>query len=119
MPAPYAIVIEDDPKLSAIFDMTLQQAGYETAIDLNGDKYRSLLDSAEPDLVILDLHLPYAFGADILIEIRQRCPKAVIAIVTADIVNAKNLTGKADHVLLKPISVTSLLKLAESVKGTL
>lgn len=67
--------------------------------------------------MILDIHLPYAFGADILAEIRDRCPKAVIAIATADIVNAKKLTGKADHVLLKPISLVKLLKLAESVKG--
>ena len=114
---PYAIVIEDDPKLSTIFQMTLQQAGFETALDLNGDKYRALLDVAEPALVILDLHLPYAFGADILEEIRARFPETVIAIVTADILKAKSLTEKADHILLKPVSVGSLLKLAESVKG--
>jgi len=119
MPATYAIVIEDDPKLSTIFEITLQQAGYETAIDLNGNKYHSLLDVAEPALVILDLHLPYAFGTDILTVIRSRCPNTIIVVVTADIVYAKNLNGKADHVLLKPISVTSLLKLFESIKGTL
>lgn len=119
MTSPYAIVIEDDPKLSAIFEITLQQVGYDTAVDLNGDTYRSLLNATEPALVILDLHLPYAFGTDILDVIRARCPNTVVAVVTADIVNAKNMTGKADHVLLKPISVTSLLKLADSVKGTL
>ncbi|MBL8061426.1 MAG: response regulator [Anaerolineales bacterium] len=116
---PYAIIVEDDPKLSTVFQMTLQQAGYDTALDLNGDKYRSLLDSAEPALVILDLHLPYAFGGDILDDIRARYPRTVIAVVTADIVKAKNLTEKADHILMKPVSVTTLLQLAESVKRTL
>jgi DNA-binding response OmpR family regulator len=114
---PYAIVIEDDPKLSVIFQTALQAAGFETALDLNGDKYNALLDAAEPALVLLDLHLPFAFGGDILNEIRAKYPKTVVAIVTADFIKAKPLVGKADHVLIKPVSVASLLRLAESVKG--
>ena len=114
---PYAVIVEDDPKLGAIFQTALQHAGFETALDMNGDKYRALLDAAEPALVILDLHLPFAFGADILEEVRVKYPNTVVAIVTADIIKAKTLTGKADHVLIKPVSVASLLKLAESVKG--
>jgi DNA-binding response OmpR family regulator len=117
MPKPYAIIIEDDPKQSTIYQMTLQQAGFETALDPNGDKYRSLLSAAEPALVLLDLHLPYADGTDILADLRARIPNAVIAIVTADIIKARDLTGQADHILLKPVSVASLLKLAESIKG--
>ena len=117
MSKPYALIIEDDPKLSVIFQTALEQAEFETAIDLNGDKYHALLDKAEPALVILDLHLPFASGAEILEVIRARYPKTVIAVVTADFIKAKTLTGKADHVLIKPVSVASLLKIAESVKG--
>ncbi len=117
MPAqPYAIVIEDDPKLSIIFQTALQEAGFDTALDINGDKYHALLDVGQPALVILDLHLPFAFGGDILDVIRARYPKTVVAIVTADFIKAKTLAGKADHILVKPVSVASLLKLAESVK---
>jgi DNA-binding response OmpR family regulator len=66
--------------------------------------------------VILDLHLPFASGIDILEAIRARHADTVIAIVTADFIKAKTLTGRADHVLIKPVSVASLLKIAESVK---
>ena len=114
---PYALIIEDDPKLSSIFQTTLEKANFETAIDLNGDKYQSLLDKAEPALVILDLHLPFASGTDILEVIRARYTNTVIVIVTADFIKAKTLTGKADHVLIKPVSVASLLKIAESIQG--
>jgi len=116
---PYAIVIEDDSKLSVIFQTALEQAGFDTALDMNGNTYRSLLDAAKPVLIILDLHLPFAFGGEIIDVIRDHSPQAVIAVVTADFVNAKNLTRKADHIFIKPVSVTSLLKLAESVKGAL
>ena len=116
MTTPYALVLEDDPKLGVIFKTTLQHAGYETDLDENGNRYRAFLAAREPDLVILDLHLPYAFGGDILNEIRAKYPNVVVAVVTADLVKAKTLTGKADHVLIKPVSVASLLRLAESIK---
>ena len=112
----YAIVIEDDPNLTSIFQTTLQQAGFETALDVNGNQYRSFLDR-QPALVILDLHLPFAFGGDILRDIRGKCPAAVVVIVTADLVKARELAGSADHTLVKPVSVASLLKIAKSVKG--
>ncbi len=117
MTQPYAIVIEDDPKLGVIFQTVMQQAGYETALDNNGSHYHALLDVRQPDLVILDLHLPFAFGGDILTEIREKYPDTVVAVVTADFVKAKTLTVKADHILIKPVSVASLMRLAESVKG--
>jgi DNA-binding response OmpR family regulator len=117
MTKPYAVIIEDDPKLSAIYQTTLEHAGFDTAVDLNGDKYRSLLALTEPALVILDIHLPFASGADILEEIRVQYPRTMIVIATADLIKAKNLTGKADHILIKPVSVASLLRIAETVKG--
>jgi DNA-binding response OmpR family regulator len=117
MSEPYALVIEDDPKQGMIFQTALQQAGYITDLDENGNRYRALLDARQPDLVILDLHLPFAFGGDILDEIRAKHPETIVVIVTADFIKAKTLTGKADHILIKPVSVASLLRLAESIKG--
>jgi DNA-binding response OmpR family regulator len=113
----YALIIEDDPKLGVIYQTALQQAGYDTDLDESGRQYHALLDARKPDLVILDLHLPFAFGGDILDDIRAKYPDTIVVIVTADFIKAKTLTGKADHILVKPVSVASLLKLAESVRG--
>lgn len=116
MPQPYALILEDDPKLGTIYQTALRQAGYDTDLDAGGNQYHALLNARQPDLVILDLHLPYAFGGDILNEIRAKYSDTVVAVVTADLVKAKTLTGKADHILVKPVSVASLLRLAESIK---
>ncbi len=117
MTQPYALIIEDDPKLGIIYQTALQQAGYDSDLDDNGNHYRALLDTRRPDLVILDLHLPFAFGGDILNEIRAKYPDMIVAVITADFIKAKTLTGRADHILVKPVSVASLLRLAESIKG--
>lgn len=116
---PYALIIEDDPTLGEIYKVTLQQAGYETDLDENGDRYHTFLTARQPDFVILDLHLPFASGSDILDEIRMKYPKTVVAVVTADLVKARNLDGKADHVLVKPVSVANLLRVAASIKEKL
>jgi DNA-binding response OmpR family regulator len=79
MTSPYALIIEDDPKLGVIYQTALQQAGYETDLDENGNHYRALLDARQPDLVILDIHLPFAFGGDILNEIRAKHPDTMIS----------------------------------------
>jgi DNA-binding response OmpR family regulator len=118
MAEPYALIIEDDPKLGMIYQTALQQAGYETDLDENGDLYHGFLNARRPDLVILDLHLPFAFGGDILNDIRLKYPDTIVAVVTADLIKAKALNGKADHVLIKPVSVASLLRLAESINGS-
>jgi DNA-binding response OmpR family regulator len=49
MTQPYAIVIEDDPKLGIIFQTALQQSGYETDLDDNGNHYHAFLDARRPD----------------------------------------------------------------------
>ncbi|MBK6791248.1 MAG: response regulator transcription factor [Anaerolineales bacterium] len=116
---PYAVIIEDDAMLSLIFQTTLQNAGFDTALDIYGNQYQGLIEAEQPALMILDLHLPYASGVDILADVRVRCPKTVIAIVSADIFKLKDLEGKADYVLVKPISVARLLKIAETVKEAL
>jgi DNA-binding response OmpR family regulator len=116
MSQPYAIVFEDDPQLSLIYMTALQRAGFDVALDVNGNQHITLLSAAEPALVLLDLHLPYADSAVILEAVRARHPKAVVAVVTADIIKARYFDGKADHVLIKPVSVARLMKIAETVK---
>jgi DNA-binding response OmpR family regulator len=117
MSQPYALIIEDDPKLGIIYQTALQQAGYETDLDENGNRFRALLDIRQPDLVILDLHLPFIFGGDVLNEIHAKYPNTIVAVVTADFIKAKTLTGKADHILIKPVRVASILRLAESARS--
>lgn len=113
--SPHAVIIEDDPKQGTIFKTVVEQAGFNVSLDSTGKNYHSYMSSAAPSLVIVDLHLPYTTGAEVVAEVRAGYPNAVIAVVTADILTAKTLTSKVDHVLIKPISVAKLLNLAESV----
>ena len=111
MTRPLALIIEDDPGLSTIFSKTLNGAGYDTEHDPDGDRYPSVLSSRKPAIVILDLHLPYNSGENILRDLRDRYPKEPlpVVIVTADLYMAKTLKSKGETVLIKPISPARLI----------
>jgi DNA-binding response OmpR family regulator len=118
MTKPFAMIVEDDPKLGIIYEAALQQAGYDTYLDKDGDQVMDKLSSVDPALIILDMHLPYASGADILRQIRsdKRWAKVPIIVATADLFAAKSLQGQAEYVLVKPVSVGRLLEITSHLR---
>jgi two-component system response regulator RegX3 len=110
----FGLIIEDDQDLAIIFAMALQEAGFETQIVRAGDTALMWLESATPDIVVLDLHLPRVSGQDILRQIRadSRLAETKVIITTADPRLAEILQEEADLVLLKPIGFSQLRDLA-------
>lgn len=113
MTSPLAILVEDDPKLGTIYETALQQAGYETFLDADGDRVMDYLPGVDPALIILDAHLPYASGMDLLSQIRAnpRWSHIPIIVATADLHLAKSLQGQAEYVLLKPVGLARLMEI--------
>jgi DNA-binding response OmpR family regulator len=116
MTKPYALIIEDDPKLGVIFQVALQQAGFDADIDQTGKHFPARLAGPAPTLVILDIHLPYASGMDIFEQIRssENWAKSVVIVVSADLFLSKSFEGKADYVLIKPVSVARIMNIVAS-----
>lgn len=115
MKKPFALIIEDDPKLNLILDTALQHMGFETGIDPRGDQYQSILSNTTPSLIILDIHLPYASGKDIhkTLKIDPTLKNTLILITTADVYLARKLEKESEYVLTKPVSVGRLKKIIE------
>ena len=110
-----ALIIEDDEFLAEIFSLTLQEAEFEIEIIRDGRAALTRLEALTPALVVLDLHLPYVSGMDILHQIRadQRLAETRVMLATADAIMAESLREDADLVLLKPISTNQLRELAK------
>ena len=111
---PLALVIEDDIEQLAIFTHALQLAEFETEAIRDGQKALNRLAETEPSVVILDLHLPYVSGKEILRRIRtsDRLQETKIILATADHAAAEIIRQDADLVLIKPISFIQLRDLA-------
>jgi DNA-binding response OmpR family regulator len=117
---PLAFVIEDDEAHSELFSEALQKAGFEVEIFRDGQVGLSRLADVIPSLVVLDLHLPQVSGSDILNYIRSdpRLVKTRVVLASADPQLASFLRGKADLVLIKPISYFQLRDLVIRLRGT-
>ena len=115
---PLAFIIEDEPSLATIFALAVDKAGYRTEIIREGRQALKQLAVSQPHIIILDLHLPYVSGKDLLQYIRSdsRLAKTQVIITTADALQAELLHKEADLVLLKPVSFQQLRDLATRLR---
>lgn len=115
---PLALIIEDDPKLAFIFAEALRAAQFEIETVQDGRIAQTRLAETLPAMVVLDLHLPYVSGQDLLGYIRgdKRLMGTRVILATADALLAEALREEADLVLLKPISPIQLRDLAQRLR---
>lgn len=114
MHKPIAFIIEDDAKLGNVFSLALQLVQIDAELIADGKTALTRLNETTPDLIILDLHLPYVSGDEILRVIRanDRLAQVPVILGTADSRQADYLQEQAEIVLLKPISPKQLAELA-------
>ena len=114
MNEPLALVVEDEPSIGDVFSMAMKAAGFQTELINSGDKALTWLATNIPDVVVLDLRLPYVSGVEILHHIRAdpRMTKTVVIVITAYPKSGVFLQKRADLVLIKPISFVQLRDLA-------
>ncbi len=114
MHKPIAFIIEDDAKLGNVFSLALQLVQIDAELIADGKTALTRLSETTPDLIILDLHLPYVSGDEILRVIRanDRLAQVPVILATADSRQADYLQEQAEIVLLKPISPKQLAELA-------
>ena len=110
-PATRALLIEDDPNIVDLIRSNLAVRGFDTVVSADGMRALQLLETEQPDIVLLDLMLPEADGFELCRQIRERSAVAVIVVSARggerDKVTALNMG--ADDYMTKPFSVEELL----------
>lgn len=117
---PYVLILEDDPMLGKVAIEAAKQIGIFALLDSEGDKFRALFDErGVPQAILLDLHLPFASGSELLKEFRSddRLAGVPIFIMTADILRARALQEQGERVLLKPVSMMRLQEILSQLQG--
>ena len=114
----FAVVIEDDLDLSEIFSEALRASDYEVEMIRDGKAAQERLKEIVPNIIMLDMHLPFVDGSTLLKQIRedQRLDKTRVIIATADGVQAERYRKMANLVLVKPITYTQLRDLSKRLK---
>ncbi|EHI97061.1 two component transcriptional regulator, winged helix family [Clostridium sp. DL-VIII] len=111
------LIVDDDENISEVIDMYLKSSGYNTKVASNGKEAQELYLDYNPDIVLLDVMIPYMDGIDILKWIRKQKETPVIMITakgdTFDKVLALEIG--ADDYIVKPFEPKELLARVKAV----
>lgn len=107
------LVIDDDTSMLAFLKLHLQKAGYVVLLAEDGIVGGRLALSASPDLILLDVQMPYLSGYE-LVEALKVDPATwdiPVVFLTADKhVEQRTRMLRAEAFLKKPIKVERLLE---------
>ena len=111
---PRVLVADDDPSTRALIDLALQEAGYDCVLAADGKAALEQARATRPDLVVLDVAMPFLSGDDVQRELRRDRRSRYIPVV---FVTAKRTTAEmtarfrngADDFVAKPFDVDELV----------
>ena len=113
------LVISDDPKLMQFLSHGLPECDYKVKSTGNmREDLESVLDDEPPDLVILDILMPWMDGIELCLRIRQWCPVPIIMLSTwgARRDTVRGLDLGAESYLTEPFDIDGLM---ERIDGAL
>lgn len=110
------LVIEDDKKIARLIQEILPETEFEVKVTGNSQDFLQLLPAFQPNLAILDIHLPGISGFELCKKIKKlggwkSLPVLMVsgaAVETRD--KVRGLQTGADDYLLKPFDPSELLE---------
>jgi two-component system alkaline phosphatase synthesis response regulator PhoP len=110
----HILIIEDEEHIVELIKFNLENNGYKVSFATDGQKGLELIESEQPDLVLLDLMLPKVDGIDICNRVKnnKNLKEIPIIMLTAKSGETDKIIGLeigADDYITKPFSVRELL----------
>ena len=108
---PHILVVDDDEEIRKLLGRYLQQQGYRVTTAASARELRERLDTARPDLVVLDVMLPDGSGVDLCRDIRtsSNVPIILLTALKEDVDRIIGLEIGADDYVGKPFNPRELV----------
>ena len=111
------LVVEDEVKIRDLVRLYLEREGLSVVTTGSGAGAISLIETVEPDLIVLDLRLPDVDGEAVAVEVR-RSRSTPILMLTAKSSEADRVAGLelgADDYMTKPFSPRELVLRVQAI----
>ena len=115
--APLVLVVEDEPGISTILTAYLERDGLRAQNAHDGPQAVQLFRQFQPDLVLLDIHLPTMDGIDVLRAIRDhgQTPVIMVTALADDVDKLVALRLGADDYVVKPFNPAEVVARVRAV----
>jgi two-component system alkaline phosphatase synthesis response regulator PhoP len=108
------LVADDDPIVLRFLEALLSDAGYEVCTAGDGEEALQKIREEKPDMVILDLVMPYRDGFDICRTVRQSPSTRTLPIIVLSMKDKESdiircFEAGADEFVRKPFNALELI----------
>lgn len=105
------LIVEDEKLLVETLTFNLRKAGYEVVAAYDGEEALTKARREHPDLIILDLMLPYVSGLDVCRILRRESAVPILMLTAkgAEIDKVVGLDLGADDYVVKPFGMSELI----------
>ncbi len=80
---PIVLIADDDPTILDILKLGFRTKGFEVITASDGKSTLRAIEQTRPDLVVLDIEMPYLTGIEVLRHLRKDWPALPVVIMTA------------------------------------
>ncbi len=111
------MVVDDDSNICELLRLYLEKEGFDTVIAEDGTRALALFDTAQPDLVLLDVMMPHLDGWQVCRELRKKTQCPVIMLTAKGEVFDKvlGLDLGADDYITKPFEAKEVIARIKAV----
>lgn len=115
-----ALVIDDDVSNVDLLSRWLKKQGYSVAAAYDGEAGLEVAREYEPELILLDIHMPRANGWEVLSELRadERLSKIPVVVISVDDDRKRGLDSGASEYLTKPTTQEHLAGVLKTFNTT-
>ncbi len=104
------LVVDDDPRIVRFVGTSLRLSGFDVITAPGGEEALSLVDSAKPDIMLLDILMIPVNGFDVLKRLRATSRLPVIAMSAQASAATQALALGANAFLSKPFDPDRLIR---------
>jgi DNA-binding response OmpR family regulator len=108
-------VVDDEPGILKFVKMSLSMAGYQVITTTSGEEALKLVDSAKPDIMILDILMVPLSGLDVLAKLRPSSQLPVIVFTAKSNFGELALREGANAYIGKPFIPSQLVNKIEEI----
>lgn len=121
MNPPSILIVDDEPNNFDVIETLLSVQGYHLYYASNGQEALSILDTVNPDLILLDVMMPGLNGIDVCKKIKADLQWKIVPVIMVTALSSKEdlalcLEAGADDFISKPVN---RLELCARVKSML
>ena len=117
------LMADDEPEVLSIMAKKVAEAGYTVVTAKDGQEAWDKIKSESPDIILLDLRMPRMDGFEVLKNVRanplpDKWQPVIIVSALGELDNMrKGFDLEADHYLVKPCDIESILKSIRLMKS--